>query len=62
MLKYPYECPVCNNLMTLVMDLQSCPFKRELAGQCDKCNNKVEMYEDDYKDWVKGKEAKGNVD
>jgi len=62
MIKYPYECPVCNNLITLVLDLWSCPFKRELAGQCDKCNNKVEMYEDDYKEWAKGKEVKSDVD
>ena len=60
MAKYLYECPVCNNLITLTVDLWSCPFKRELAGQCDKCNNKVEMYEDDYMDWAKEKEAESD--
>jgi len=58
MFNYIYECPVCNNLMTLIMDMESCPFQRELAGQCDKCNNKVEMYQDDYKEWAKEKEVK----
>ena len=60
MAKYIYECPVCNNLITLKVDLWSCPFQRTLIGQCDKCNNKVEIYEDDYKEWVKEKELKTN--
>jgi len=32
------------------MDMESCPFQRTLAGQCDKCNNKVEILEDYYKE------------
>ena len=56
--KYIYECPVCNNLITLAMDMESCPFQRTLIGQCDKCNNKVEMYQDDYEVWAKEKEVK----
>ena len=60
MAKYIYECPVtnCNNLLTLTMDMESCPFQRTLIGQCDKCNNKVEMYQDSYDVWAKEKEVK----
>lgn len=57
---YIYECPVCNNLITLAVDLESCPFARSLIGQCEKCNNKVEIYQDDYEVWVKEKEAKSD--
>ena len=60
MTNYIYECPVCNNLIMLAIDSESCPFQRSLVGQCDKCNNKVEIYEDDYKDWAKGKEAEND--
>ena len=56
MAKYIYACPVCDNLITLVIDLSSCPFQRSLVGQCDKCNNKVEIYQDSYEIWVKEKE------
>jgi len=58
MAKYIWECSVCDNLITLAMDMESCPFRRTLIGQCDKCNNKVEMLEDSYGDWLKEKEAK----
>jgi len=58
MANYIYECPVCNNLIKLVIDPQSCPFQRSLVGQYEKCNNKVEMFEDDYEEWAKEKEAK----
>jgi len=58
MANYIYECPVCNNLVTLTIDLQSCLFQRSLVGQYEKCNNKVEMFEDDYEEWAKEKEAK----
>ena len=60
MANYIYECPVCNNLMKLTIDLESCPFQRSLVGQCDKCNNKVEMLEDSYEEWLKEKEVKSN--
>ena len=61
MAKYIYTCPVCDNLVTLTMDMQSCPFCRELVGQCDKCNNKVEIYQDSYEVWLKEKkEAKSD--
>ena len=60
MAKYVYICPVCNNLMTLVMDMDSCPFDRELVGQCEKCNNKENIYEDNYGEWLKEKEAKSD--
>jgi len=54
---YIYECPVpsCNNLVKLKVDLASCPFDRELIGQCEKCNCKVDIREEDYKEWVKEK-------
>ena len=58
MANYIYECPVCHNLIKLAVDYTSCPFQRSLIGQCEKCNNKVEMLEDDYEEWVKEKEAK----
>ena len=57
MFNYTYTCPVCHNEMTLTMDMESCPFQRTLAGQCDKCNNKVEILEDYYKE---REEAKSN--
>jgi len=60
MANYVYTCPVCDNLITLVIDLKSCPFQRSLIGQCDKCNNKVEIYQDSYKEWVKEKEVKSD--
>ena len=62
MANYIYECPNpdCNNLIKLVIDLESCPFQRSLVGQCDKCNNKVEILEDSYEDWLKEKEAKSD--
>jgi len=56
MANYIYECPVCNNLVTLTIDLQSCPFDRELVGQCDKCNLKIDIREEDYEIWLKEKE------
>ena len=55
---YIYECPVCNNLVTLTVDPQSCPFDRELVGQCDKCNLKIDIREEDYEIWVKEKKEK----
>jgi len=58
MANYIYECPVCNNLIKLVIDPQSCPFDRELVGQCEFCNNKIDIREEDYEEWVKEKEAK----
>ena len=62
MSNYIYECPnpVCNNLIKLKIDPQSCPFQRSLVGQCDKCNNKVGMLEDSYEEWLKEKEVKSN--
>ena len=60
MAKYIYECPVtnCNNLITLTMDMESCPFQRQLIGQCEFCNLKIDILQDDYKEWAKGKEVK----
>lgn len=58
MANYIYECQTCNNLVKLKKDPQSCPFDRELIGQCDKCNLKIDIREEDYEDWVKEKEAK----
>ena len=58
--KYIYECPVCNNLVTLKIKKGCCPFKCELVGRCDKCNNKIDIYEDDWQDWAKGKEEKSD--
>jgi len=60
MSNYIYTCPVCNNLITLTKDPQSCPFQWSLIGQCDKCNNKVEIYQDSYEIWLKEKEDKSN--
>ena len=60
MANYIYECPICNNLIMLAIDSESCPFQRTLAGQCDKCNNKVEIYQDSYEVWLKGKEVKSD--
>ena len=60
MANYIYECPVCNNLVTLTIDPKSCPFKRELVGKCEKCNNKIDIYEDDWQEWAKGKEARSD--
>jgi len=58
MANYIYECPVCHNLMKLTVDPQSCPFDRELVGQCDKCNLKIDIREEDYEIWVKEKKEK----
>ena len=55
--KFIYECPVCNNLIKLTVDPGSCPFKRQLIGQCNQCNLKIDIFEDDYKEWLKEKEA-----
>jgi len=60
MANYIYECPTCNDLIKLAIDPQSCPFQRSLVGQCDKCNNKVEILEDSYEIWLKEKEAKSS--
>uniref|UniRef100_A0A6H1ZNG0 Uncharacterized protein n=1 Tax=viral metagenome TaxID=1070528 RepID=A0A6H1ZNG0_9ZZZZ len=62
MANYIYECPVCNNLIMLAIDSESCPFQRSLVGQCDKCNNKVEILEDSYKEWLKEKEKEVKQD
>ena len=60
MAKYIYVCPVCNNLMTLEMDMESCPFDRELVGQCEQCNLKIDILEEDYSEWLKEKEGKSD--
>jgi len=59
---YIYECPVpgCNNLVKLKVDPASCPFDRELIGQCEFCNNKVDIREEDYEVWLEEKEAKSS--
>ena len=62
MANYIYECPVCNNLIMLAIDSESCPFQRSLVGQCDKCNNKVEIYQDSYEVWLKEKEKEVKSD
>ena len=56
MANYIYSCPVCNNLIKLAVDLASCPFDRGLIGQCEKCNLKIDIREEDYEEWVKEKE------
>ena len=58
MANYIYECPVCHNLVTLIMDMDSCPFHRELVGRCNNCNNGIDIYQDDWQEWAKEKEAK----
>lgn len=55
---YPYICPVCDNEVELARDKESAPFHWELIGQCDKCNNKINIYEDDYVEWEKEKNEK----
>ena len=63
MAKYIYDCPVCNNPIELKVDIHSCPFQYSLIGQCKFCNLKIDILEDDYKEWekeAKQDEAKDN--
>ena len=52
MYDYTYTCPVCGN----EVELMGCPFDDRLVGQCEYCNNKIDMLVDDYKEWLKRKE------
>ena len=53
MAKYIYECPVCNNPIELTKDPKSCPFDQQLIGQCEFCNLKIDIREEDYEEWEK---------
>lgn len=54
MFTFPYTCPVCGNKVELI----SCPFDDTLAGQCNKCNLKIDILVEDYNNWLKEKEVK----
>jgi len=50
---HAYTCPVCGN----PVELQSCPFDDSVAGQCEFCNNKIEILRGDYEEWKEAKDG-----
>jgi len=60
MANYIYECPACNSLVKLHIDLHPCPFMEKYVGKCGECGEYISVFQKDYEKWAKGKEAKSD--